>query len=67
MLVLTRRIGESIRVGNDVIVTVIGTKGSQVRIGVDAPADVQVHREEVFQQALGEPRDKQVIDKPKAD
>lgn len=56
---LTRRIGESIRVGDNVIITVLGTKGSQVRIGVDAPSDVQVHREEIYQQASGE----QIVEK----
>ena len=48
MLILTRRIGESIRVGDDVSVTVLGVKGSQVRIGIDAPKYVPVHREEVY-------------------
>jgi carbon storage regulator len=48
MLVLSRRIGECIRIGPDIVVRVLGVKGSQVRIGVDAPKDVEVHREEVF-------------------
>jgi carbon storage regulator len=48
MLVLSRRIGESIRIGPDIVIRVLGVKGSQVRIGVDAPKDVEVHREEVF-------------------
>ena len=48
MLVLTRRIGEIIRIGPHVVVTVLGVNGSQVRLGVDAPKDVAVHREEVF-------------------
>ena len=48
MLVLTRRIGEIIRIGPDIVVTVLGAKGSQVRLGVDAPKDIAVHREEVF-------------------
>ncbi len=49
MLVLTRRIGEIIRIGPDIVVTTLGVNGSQVRIGVDAPRDVAVHREEIFE------------------
>ncbi len=49
MLILTRRIGESIRIDDNVTITVLGVKGSQVRIGVDAPREVQVHREEIYQ------------------
>jgi len=49
MLVLTRRIGEIIRIGPDIVVTILGVNGSQVRIGVDAPKNVTVHREEVFE------------------
>lgn len=48
MLVLTRRLGESIVIGNDVVVTVLEVRGDQVRIGIDAPRSVQVHREEVY-------------------
>ncbi len=49
MLVLTRRMGETIRIGPDIIVTVLGVNGSHVRIGVEAPRDVEVHREEIFE------------------
>ncbi|GGI06659.1 carbon storage regulator CsrA [Egicoccus halophilus] len=49
MLVLSRRIGESIVIGNQVTITVLEVRGDQVRIGVDAPREVQVHREEVWQ------------------
>jgi carbon storage regulator len=53
MLILTRRIGESIVIGTDVSVTVIGVKGNQVRFGVTAPKSVAVHREEVFERIHG--------------
>lgn len=48
MLILTRRPGETIVIGSDVSITVLGTKGNQVRIGITAPADVQVHRQEIY-------------------
>ena len=48
MLILTRRVGESLMVGDEVTVTVLGVKGNQVRIGVNAPRDVAVHREEIY-------------------
>ena len=48
MLILTRRVGESLRIGDEVSVTVLGIKGSQVRIGVNAPESVSGHREEVY-------------------
>ncbi|WP_372739206.1 carbon storage regulator CsrA [Neptunomonas sp.] len=48
MLILTRRVGETLMVGDEVTVTVLGVKGNQVRIGVNAPKDVAVHREEIY-------------------
>ncbi len=48
MLILTRRSGESLRIGQDIEITVLGIKGGQVRIGVKAPREVSVHREEIF-------------------
>ena len=49
MLILTRRVGETLMIGDDVSVTVLGVKGNQVRIGVNAPKDVSVHREEIYE------------------
>ena len=49
MLILTRRVGETLNIGDNIQVTVLGVRGSQVRIGVNAPKDVAVHREEIFE------------------
>ena len=49
MLILTRRVGESVMIGDDVTITVLGVKGNQVRIGINAPKDVSVHRQEIYE------------------
>ena len=54
MLILTRRVGETVVIGNDVDVTVLGVKGNQVRLGVKAPKEVAVHREEIFERIARE-------------
>lgn len=54
MLILTRRISESVIVGDNVKVTVLGVKGNQVRLGIDAPKNVSVHREEIYQRIQGD-------------
>ncbi len=60
MLILTRRVGETLMIGDDISVTVLGVKGNQVRVGVNAPRDVAVHREEIYDRIKKEseqPRD----------
>ena len=49
MLILTRRVGEALMVGNDTKIVVLGVKGSQIRLGINAPKDVKVHREEIYE------------------
>ena len=59
VLILTRRIGESVKINEDITVTVLGIKGNQVRIGVDAPRHVSVHREEIYQRMKNEEFDEE--------
>ena len=62
MLILTRRVGESLMIGDDVNVTVLGIRGNQVRIGVNAPKEVSVHREEIYERIKKEQADSSTSD-----
>ena len=64
MLILTRRTGEALKIGNDVSVTVLGVKGNQVRLGISAPRDVSVFREEVLQKPNAEAPEEVDLDLP---
>ena len=57
MLILTRRVGETVVIGEDISVTVLGVKGNQIRLGINAPKDVAVHRQEIFDRIQNESND----------
>ena len=68
MLILTRRVGETVMIGDDVTITVLGVKGNQVRVGINAPKNVAVHREEIYERIKREqqPAGDGTDEKPKA-
>jgi carbon storage regulator len=66
MLILTRPVGETVMIGNEVTVTVLGVKGNQVRIGVNAPKDVAVHREEIYERIKREHEQESGVGAPTA-
>ena len=65
MLILTRRVGESLMIGDEITITVLGVKGNQIRIGVNAPKDVAVHREEIYLRIQQEKKEKLQANDPK--
>jgi len=64
MLILTRRVGETLMIGDEVTVTVLGVKGNQVRIGVNAPRDIAVHREEIYERIKREQEEAGIATSP---
>jgi carbon storage regulator len=67
MLILTRRVGETVMIGDDVTITVLGVKGNQVRVGINAPKNVAVHREEIYERIKREQQGEEVAEQPKAE
>jgi carbon storage regulator len=66
MLILTRRVGETVMIGDDVTITVLGVKGNQVRVGISAPKTVAVHREEIYERIKREQQGSEPTERPKA-
>lgn len=64
MLILTRRVGETVMIGDEVTITVLGVKGNQVRVGINAPKSVAVHREEIYERIKREQRGEESSEKP---
>jgi len=67
MLILTRRAGETVMIGSDITITVLGVKGNQVRIGINAPKEVAVHREEIYERIQSEKASNEVAEGGSAD
>ena len=67
MLILTRRVGETVMIGDEVTITVLGVKGNQVRVGINAPKTVAVHREEIYERIKREQSPDDITEKPKAE
>ena len=65
MLILTRRVGETVMIGDDVTITVLGVKGNQVRVGINAPKHVAVHREEIYERIKREQQTEELTEEPK--
>lgn len=61
MLVLTRKVGEQLRIGDDIVITLLGVRGNQYKIGIEAPKNVSVHREEIFQRIAGGEADRKAV------
>ena len=66
MLILTRRVGETVMIGEEVSVTILGVKGNQVRVGINAPKNVAVHREEIFERIKSEDHDGVDVEQPQS-
>jgi carbon storage regulator len=67
MLILTRRVGETVMIGEEVSVTILGVKGNQVRVGINAPKNVAVHREEIFERIKSGGHDGAEPERPQAE